>query len=193
MRKLSLFYISFIAGSLLLISCSQISTFSVTKRHYRDGYYIDINSGKQAEHISQQVLKQNRMDNRRIVIAENKPENKSYTSAGATIINKKDGNGGKIANRGKVVTHMHPIRQGMNAPMTSVYKDAAIQKMVSNKKTSSQDNIDSPGYWLWTIIVLLFLVWLLSLLTGGWGLGGLIYIFLVVALILLIFRLLSVL
>lgn len=45
---------------------------------------------------------------------------------------------------------------------------------------------------LWIVIVVLLILWLLGLLAGGWGLGGLINLLLVVALILLILWLLRI-
>lgn len=48
------------------------------------------------------------------------------------------------------------------------------------------------GNIVWTLVGILVLIWLLSMLTGGWGLGGLIYILLLAAVILAILKLLEV-
>ncbi len=65
----------------------------------------------------------------------------------------------------------------------------------TEKKKVSVDDGDYRMHsgLLWTIVLVFLILWLLSLLTGGWGLGGLLYLFLVVALVVILLRLLGIL
>jgi len=47
MKKLFLFSVISCGASLLLSSCSRLENVSVSKRHYRSGYYVDMSSHKQ--------------------------------------------------------------------------------------------------------------------------------------------------
>lgn len=70
---------------------------------------------------------------------------------------------------------------------------SAEEKQVFTQKKSKLIAADrGNGSFLWTIILVLLVIWLLAFLTGGWGLGGLIYLFLVVALVMLLLRLLGI-
>ncbi len=70
-----------------------------------------------------------------------------------------------------------------------------VKKMSSklNKTKAAQRASSGEGLSLiWIVILVLLILWAAGLLSGGWGLGGLIYILLVIALILLILWLLRI-
>lgn len=70
-----------------------------------------------------------------------------------------------------------------------------VKKMNSklNKTKAAQRASSGEGLSLiWIVILVLLILWAAGLLSGGWGLGGLIYILLVIALILLILWLLRI-
>jgi uncharacterized membrane protein YqaE (UPF0057 family) len=49
MKKHSLFFVLLILSGLLLSSCGRLQNMSVTKRHYRSGYYVDFGSRNKDE------------------------------------------------------------------------------------------------------------------------------------------------
>ena len=62
-----------------------------------------------------------------------------------------------------------------------------------NQSKAAQRSSSGEGLSLiWIVILVLLILWAAGLLSGGWGLGGLIYILLVIALILLILWLLRI-
>jgi uncharacterized membrane protein YqaE (UPF0057 family) len=46
MKKQLIPFITFIAGGFILSSCNNLSSLSITKRHYRSGYYVDFGQRK---------------------------------------------------------------------------------------------------------------------------------------------------
>jgi len=178
-------------AGLIFESCNSGLNFSVTKRHYRNGFYVDRTASRQqpVSQSTQSVAKSGFETKPLDVLIDNQPEQPLVASTVRTEFN-----GIKTTTLGKSINQgVSPI----NRTVLQINKPVSEMNVINNsdkiKSFSKMDDTSSPGYWVWTIIGILLLIWLLSLLTGGWGLGGLIYIFLVVAIILLIFRLLSIL
>lgn len=202
MKNLFLSIIALVVTSIFFSSCNQ--GISLTKRHYRNGYNLEV-SGKpgktktieietfenplheQPEYASTQSSVENYI--------QAKPFSFVDDSSGNTVKSDKEKNSGN--NKGTIHVNKNPSKQ--KSKMVSSVKRIAnnifsLKHEISENKKSVR-NSDEPrggGGLIWTIIAVLLVLWLLSLLTGGWGLGGLLYLFLIVALVLILFRLLRI-
>ena len=178
--------ITFIAVGILVSSCS------LTKRHYTSGYYVSHNSDKQI--VKTQEKKAQAKTNPSLYAVQNEiaKNNLDYSSNQNPIAEN-----GAVTASNKQVAISNPIT---NKPTkhyvsnTVIPTPAPVKKNIVSTSTKKvvHDSGD-PGLSLfWIIILILLILWALGLLTGGWGLGGFIYILLVLALILLILWLLRI-
>jgi len=188
----------FAVTSIFFSSCNQTTGISLTKRHYRNGYNLEV-AGKRIKPATQKIIPAE------ITIPENEmteqPEYASVQTSGENYIKHKPlslygGTEKKQNISSEKIKNKHSLKTASN--LISIIKK--ITKMPSSLKNNTSENngrvhaMESEhggGGLIWTIIVILLVLWLLSLLTGGWGLGGLLYLFLVVALILILLRLLG--
>jgi hypothetical protein len=176
--KKHLFAWSIIACAIFLASCS------LTKRHYTNGYYVAHNAGKSStaknkEQITdkkkQQPLysAQNIYDNSGV----DNPKPISLTANEIVAANNKE-TPAKITPAPAYKKH-----EGFNVPKIFQAENAKSFQV----KKADPDSLASDALSLfWIIILILLILWLVAILTGGWGLGDFVHILLVVALILLI-------
>jgi hypothetical protein len=201
MKKLQSLIMLAAGAAILFSSCNQSTGVSLTKRHYRKGYNVEI-AGQRIKTKSQEPK-----------ISENErselPEYASIQKTGEeylkpnSVINEIDlTQNNSSTDLDKNNTNPVKKRKSIRLPHTPALASTFIKHIPELKKVFHKNQIttlndDGDGHYhgglIWTIIGILLAVWLISLLTGGWGLGGLIYIFLVVALVLILLRLLSVL
>lgn len=205
MKKLFTLITFCVATSIFFTSCNQTVGISLTKRHYRNGYNLEV-SGKPSKAKTAEI-----------VTIENtpleEPEYASTKSSGENYIKPKPisflnnnssentiraGNEENVVNN-KGNTHLNkttskPTSKIISFVKKNVEKPFSLKHILSENKTSvrNADSTRGGGGLIWTIIAVLLVLWLLSLLTGGWGLGGLLYLFLIVALVLILLRLLEV-
>ncbi len=191
-----------VVTSIFFSSCNQ--GISLTKRHYRNGYNLEVSgkpskaktieietventSHEQPEYASIQSSDENYIQPKPLSFINNDSENKVKTDKEENTEN----------NKGTIHVNTTPSKS-ISKVVSSVKRIAktpfSLKHIISENKTSaqSQDDTRGGGGLIWTIIVVLLVLWLLSLLTGGWGLGGLLYLFLIVALVLILFRLLRI-
>lgn len=209
MKKWPVLLILFVVQSIFFSSCTQTTGISLYKRHYRDGYNLQV-SGKLSNPKTQKTVTPENIILENVSIEH--PEYASLQSSGENYIkqaplsfinnelkNKENGNAGKdeivINNKRKIPAYKKTsmaVSQIVSPIKTITEKTFELKHLISeNKKSIIRDEDPHIGGGLiWTIIVILLVLWILSLLTGGWGLGGLLYLFLVVALILILLRLL---
>lgn len=175
---------SIIAG-ILLSSCS------ITKRHYTNGYYVSHHSGKQVEAKTQEQT------------AQQKTKPSLYTIQNATEESNLDYNNKQspIAENGAVTASNRQVASKpqfvQNIKHHANYIATAIpvqtKPALSHTKKIAAETVAGDVLSLfWIVILILVILWLVALLTGGWGLGGFIYLLLVIALILLILWLLRI-
>jgi hypothetical protein len=188
MKNSTLFIIA-ILSVFLLSSCSSISDFSITKRHYRSGYYVNLHS-KQNSKIANQIAEQkttNESEQPSLLFFASASEDKSQEINAPVVSETSFGTDNE-----KIAALLIANNKNASAPFKNNIKKSAIKKaFVKNITKTKYDG--GLGDFIWALIGILVLVFLLSLILGGWGLGGLIYIFLVAALVLLLFRLLEIL
>jgi hemin uptake protein HemP len=196
----------FIAIGTILVSffssCNQPTGVSLTKRHYMNGYNLEISS-KQAK-----PSKPTRFITSNILTPEiDRAEQTASSSLGTSgenyikqdqlsFLNNESGSSQNSTSRkGEIyVKHNGAVSKIVSSIKMVAKKPFAFKQVFPENKISVRHDGDvrGGGGLIWTIIVVLLVLWLLSLLTGGWGLGGLLYIFLVVALILILLRLLRI-
>lgn len=206
MKRLLVNFI-FIFSATVISSCAFVPGISLTKRNFRDGYYLDFISGKKnksefkPETISADKLIEQPVDVLIKILPENNLADLSPEKTGFSVLKK---NNNEIqrkvirkANSPDVISGAGGLNKNIfSRTISSVKLLSKIPTSLVNfpKTSNSTASVNHEGgEIIWTIIGVLILLWLLSLLTGGWGLGGLIYILLVVAIILAILRLLEVL
>lgn len=178
--------------AILLSACSTSGAF--TKRRYTRGYYISHQHTKHnppahpaAEKAGPQPVAEAPARNTESVTA---PQ-----IAYATQTTQKSGKIARVlsvikqktaANRyAKKSVSAEPVQLSLRESYRSSHATLSAAKPMA----SDQDALSL----FWIVILVILILWLLGVLTGGWGLGGLINILLVIALILLILWLLRIL
>lgn len=187
----SVFILAF--AGFLLSSCESTSNMSITKRHYRNGYYLE----RTNPNIQMQKMQQTRVlpGERNI-----KPSNELKLTSGQNRIQPTKNNPetplGQIK---KVKTSIYTIDNAgktineINTPAKGIRENKSIfnKNKIATHKIHDGEESNGLGGLLWIIIIVLVILWALSYPLGGFGVGGLIYLLLVIALILLILRLLG--
>ena len=196
MKNLSTLFFALIT-IFLCSSCKQLSDLSVTKRHYREGYYIDYRSDKTENRAYRASGDYNKnSDKEQFLMVDGDSPVKPSSMHGHEQLTSLP-KAARTIKKAPVISSRLPENKTLtHLPDRSLQKEilpADTKVPVVKVEKIKADDGGRSGYLIWTLILILLVLWLLSLLTGGWGLGGLIYIFLVVALVLLLLRLLSVL
>ncbi len=188
-----------LVGSIVLFSCGKQSGISLTKRHYRNGYNIEISGNEnETKTYSRNMEKKEKPEYAGLKNGEQQQFEVKHSS---TMYEKVDLSENSSA-KGRIIKKVDEnkrvyasIKGGQKIPTVSTMHRPSLRAthlLLDNKVTTSSDEGHYYGGLIWTIIAVLLVLWLLSLLTGGWGLGGFLYIFLVVALVLIALRLLSI-
>jgi hypothetical protein len=182
----NLFYtlFAFILFGLIASSCH--SKLSVTKRHYQKGYYISLNKGKTnptktrlEKHTTRSAKANNSMKKETLLAVA--PEVKLPAL--------------------QVLQQTNSAPEHQQLKHKALVKKAVIGGFMHEKQTFRKLPIESVKMahsaddalsLFWVIILIVLLIWLLGLIVGGFGLGGLIHLLLLIALILLILWLLRV-
>jgi hypothetical protein len=202
MKTLLRFLLVSLAGSVLLTSCSTTSNLALTKRHYRNGYYVDRghtnpNAGTPAEAYKQEekVASEKPADVKTPAV-NSTPENTTVETTPAA--------GKNLASRVKEVLKKQTVKTApaksevvsaktlaMQPASAEKHNQASVQDRLLSEKALLHSDSGHHGF-LWTLIVVLLLVWLILFLLGT-TLGGLIWLILVVALVIFLLRILGIL
>ena len=172
---------------IFLSSCSQMSTLSVEKRHYRSGFYVDYNKKIKKEAASAVDVNEPAVEKISALIAKSDGDDIAIVP----VINKNE-----ITNAGLPTTEKkNKIKIFQNnffsEQLIKIKKPLTTTRQVISAVKKINHHNDDGLSWFWSVIVLIVIIWLIAYLTGGWGLGGLINLLLVVALIFLILWLLK--
>src|ERR1051326_2938668 len=158
------FLIMVLALAVLGTSCSHTLNLSLAKRHYRDGFYVDMGSKKT---LPQPIALMKRK------LAPLSKEIKERDVPGLkTLPNEKQMAG---------LDPNSPAGNSFTREMPRTKTNAWIDPLhvLKSKRSLFRGQLmkddEGHGYWLWTLVGILIVVWLILLLTGG-SLGGLIYI-----------------
>jgi hypothetical protein len=207
MKKSYNFLLLFSVAVMLLTSCSEGSKLALTKRHYRNGYYVDRGNSK----TTQTVIAENKSINHKEV-KQSETANSSASSSDVpeqiqTVPADKPASVKEHASVRPAVAHSHSsVRKTAEAPSTaksfasqatsklksapSVVNPFFVAKKIGQKLSAPVDGDDGARSLIWLIIVIILILWLLGLLFS-FG-GDLIHLLLVVALILFILWLLRI-
>src|SRR6185312_9721473 len=176
-----------------LSSCS--SNVSIVKRHYRGGYYVDYS--KKAPSVNYVTAK-----------PERKPVVTSLLSPELPGIPEQ-----YVATNNQINSTLIDVPANKKVPFKSKHSVANAKQLltqpfaVAKNATPAIQNTPvfayegSAGYdggeraalsLLWIVIIVILILWLIGIIAGGWGLGGLINLLLIIAIILLVLWLLRI-
>lgn len=193
MKNLLISVLLVICGSILFTSCNQ--GISLTKRHYRNGYHV--------EYASKKPTIKPKEDNSSAVESAVVASQESVEDAGnqqISIRNEIRDDQKKISSNKKndpliqkPVDQTVDFKGALSNNFTKEGKKSST-KIVLKDNFQTLNNLKNSGEdarsLFWLVITIIILLWLIAFLTGGWGLGGVIHLLLLVALILLILWLL---
>lgn len=201
MKTLLYSIVMIISGSILLSSCNQGASFTLTKRHYAKGYYVDYTNKHEIEKPENIAV----ADKKESVVVPFMPL--SPTTNNKVVI----ANSRKILNNNNANRSVSEVPKTNNKSLLSnVIKNASYKSVLStitaaqiltkNKMqfenapqniTATKDEGGHRAHSLfWTVILIILILWLIGILTGGFGIGVLINLLLLVALVLFILWLL---
>jgi hypothetical protein len=183
----------FIVVGILLSSCStQLSTLSITKRHYRNGYHIDFAQAKRKAESDTHRAKSTLAPLAKEVALR---ESKEKTIQTITVVESTTSSMEDVKSESKEITASttkpHFVKIRSVKPSLSVEEVKTILDRNEKVKAVNLNKGGGNSNLVWTIIAILLILILLSLLTGGW-LGGLLYLVLVVLVVLLLLKLLGI-
>lgn len=168
-----------------------VSSCSITKRHYTNGYYVSHYSGKQVEaKIQERTAQKKTKPSLYSIQSATEGANLGYANQQKPIAE----NGAIMASNKQMVGKPKPVqdkRHYVNYITTSIPMETKAT-VSHTKKIAVETAAGDVLSLFWIVILILVILWLIALLTGGWGLGGFIYLLLVIALILLILWLLRI-
>ena len=196
MKNLIKYISASIIAALLFSSCE--SNFSITKRHYTSGYYIDYTKNNKGltSNPSENIAKVNAS----VPLVAVQAPVKAANVAQAPTQNNDQNNQVVISNNNskKAKTNLQAITKPLQVTKAGVFssipkEDKHTLFEAPNVITNSADRDDSRALsLLWLVIVIILVLWLIAILAGGFGLGGLINLLLLIALILLVLWLLRI-
>jgi len=176
----------FAITSTILSSCYEIPSISLTKRHYRNGYNLEVNEKKTP--TPTQLIKSNKSefagpkdpergksqfallknadgDNNKIIPISFKDntvktkENKNNYTRKIYVKNKKN-----ILNN----NNLRFLSKTVSIIKTILKKPIIFKNLIIKNKTNDHEGEEHHhGGLIWTLICVFFILWLLSLLTGG--------------------------
>ena len=196
MKNLFTTIIILLIASVALTSCK--NNMSLTKRHYRKGYFVE-HSSKQKSIKTADVIKvkpQNMIVNKTI-----EPVNQEIVYANVTKTEE--------TNQNSIVKSQTNLNEGKKNNLSLPYISTAkhyspVNVKANNQKTNLKSlsqlkksflsaSDDDARSFFWTIILLIVIIWLIAVLVGGIAFyGGLVNLLLLIALIFFILWLLRI-
>lgn len=194
MKKLVQFSAYLLLAGIILSSCSPIT---ITKRHYKKGFYTDFGFKNQAKNNKTESTELKESDYMTQTAAEELPvEENASVPISASVESSASVTDSPVEDNLELITTQDKPAKIAEAPVLKSKFEAAKQVMKSTQKIKKALAKSPPSgdarSLLWIIIVIIVILWLVSLLFGGFGLGGLMNLLLLVALILLILWLLRI-
>ena len=192
MKKTFTSIIICLVTAILLSACSATG---FTKRRYTKGHYI---SHQQARHNTQANPAPEKSAQQVAPVATVKNNESATAAENRVSFAEPTIKSGKVAQAISLVKHTtnakHYAKNGVSTgPLDLRVKESFKSSHATLSAAKSAASDDDALSLFWIVIVVILILWLLGVLTGGWGLGGLINLLLVIALVLLILWLLRVL
>lgn len=183
--------IIFLAFIVIASSCNNSRGLSITKRHYSKGNYVSVNKKQKAFVYHEPVKKLPGIDvqkEKESILAASIKEEKLIEANVDQKIGKSE------------MQKENRLEDLINEAETQKIKEATQKESLNNLSKIKQAkqlfhlNKIQPDAGarslFWLVITILIIIWLIALLSGGWGLGGLVNLLLLIALILFILWLL---
>jgi hypothetical protein len=193
MKQTSAKFLLFSILAALLYSCSTNNSIGITKRHYRNGYFIE-----NPVFVSSKKEKPSPASTAKITVAtDNSTETREKSPTAENLTPYANPEISTDLSDSKAVPVLTEGRHKSISAAKNVLPEIPFYKTISAKRTRSflkmpdeGDHHFSLGGFLWFIIVLLLILFLLNFLLS-FNLGGLVYLILLIAVILLLFRLIG--
>jgi hypothetical protein len=164
----------------------------MAKRHYRNGYYVSRSNSVLPKPLGREVIEKEKP-----VFASQQMVGQSVEkNVFADVPDGSDDKGDRMKTEGNssfkksVARVKSTALSKINAARSLSFKNSGSLKQYATSHIDRDD--DDALSFLWTVIALVLIIWLIAFLMGGWGLGGLIHVLLVIALVLLILWLLRI-
>jgi uncharacterized membrane protein len=192
MHKILHKLIILIAFVFIASSCNNSRGISITKRHYSKGNYVSVNK-KHKTFVYREPLKK--------LLPGNNVQKETVPSSLESINNEKL----VEANVGQNLGTSEIQNTNRTEELINEAENQKIKEAAQNERLNNSSKINKPRSLLhlnkiqpdagarslfWLVITILLIIWLIALISGGWGLGGLVNLLLLVALILFILWLL---
>lgn len=177
---------------LFALSACNYKGVNITKRHYSKGNYISVNK-KNATHVMHEKDKNNSSN---VEIKLPAIANKVNVEKDALIAEASTNSNIKIEDSNNLNDFAALVNTAENNKITEKHRSEDNAKLHNSTKLKKLLHIskvqkdDEARSLFWLVISVLVIIWLIALVSGGWGLGGLVNILLLVALILFILWLL---
>jgi len=188
---------------IMITGCQQHAHESLTRKHYRDGQYLDYaekpkadknKTAVDAEVADAEVKSLEKTNSIEVIHEENSVSNaelqkmdtliaaNSYHIPYASTVAENEGDESFVTE--KKFRHYLPV------VVRTVHFPQKFEKYSGGDQ--APQSTDDTRSIIWTIVLIILILWAIAYFTGGWGLGGLIHLLLVIALILFILWLLRI-
>ncbi len=184
--------IIFLAFIVIASSCNNSRGLSITKRHYSKGNYVSVNKKHKTFVYHEPVKKLLPGIDVQKEIVPSAVESINDEKLVEANVDQKLGN--------SEVPKVNRLEDLINEAETQKIKEATQKESLNNlskiKKAKQLFHLNKiqpdagARSLFWLVITILIIIWLIALLSGGWGLGGLVNLLLLIALILFILWLL---
>jgi hypothetical protein len=192
MNKILNKIIIFLTLIVIASSCNNSRGLSVTKRHYSKGNYVSVNK-------KQKTFVYHEPEKKLSPSIENQQKKVSISVESINDERLVEANVDQKLGTSEI-QNTNRTEELINEAETQKIKEA-----VKNERLNNLSKINKPRSLFhlnkiqpngearslfWLVITILLIIWLIALISGGWGLGGLVNLLLLVALILFILWLL---
>ncbi len=188
MKKSLLLQFLLFTVALTLNSCSNKPLHSFKKAQYNHGHYKAMNN--KVKPVEQKKVEIPTIEpavtaSNEIAATTQIPTIENYSQ---TIEAEREKE--RISHEPKITTSTEKSF-ALKGKVKNIFKSplAPQHKLLKHKKQFSNSEGDARSL-LWLLIVILLILWLVGIVAGGWGIGGLIHVLLVIALVLFILWLL---
>ena len=188
MKKIIMFSAICALAGILFTSCN--SNWSISKRHFNNGYYVDNGKNKHAEVIA--IDKKERTKGEQDDFSRSdesiKPDTEKVTGTqqhAITVVSGKQ-TPGKTAAEKKKLNAERPVNTFKNPSQ----KIKETFSKINQKKNAKEDGEGLSLFWI--IILIILILWVLGVISTGFAIGSIINLLLLAALILLILWLLRI-
>jgi hypothetical protein len=192
--------------AVLIIACSLPSCgVTLVKRQHGPGYYVNKNPRFP-------TAESERNDNRHIKPSSTKSENETieeelFTDEEATLIlpstesviltttndPSEDASNETVLKTVRDIDEIKPVKPSLFEWASNSRLSPKMDVGSADKQSNTATRNSEGGLSLFGLVILILVIlWLIAVLSGGWGLGGFIHVLLIIALILLILWLLRI-